>query len=327
MTSARSSSSGEDTPENLSSGEDEELRGAVDKFLKAKPTLNTANKSKRTSFDQMRARLQVKKSSEASCSGVKTRNSDRKKVEDSIQAMRADFSALHEKFNAFSDCLFEVLDRVEEIEERVAKLEADRSSPSAMQPSATYAAAAAKIDSTRIERLEVSNSEQQRLHKLLQVTLTDPKIDKDKEDLESHITEFLQEEMKMERREVDSNMVVTKGKRDNTVIVKLSDRKFKVFLFAAMKRLRRDSGENLVTTYLNENLSSYNFYLLMKMKRERKKRREEGVSTFESVYSFEGRVYAKKKSSDPSGSAVLIKSEATLTEYLQQFNAPATSAT
>ena len=51
----------------------------------------------------------------------------------------------------------------------------------------------------------------------------------------------------------------------------------------------------------------------MKMKRERRNRREEGVSAFESVYSFEGRVYAKKKSSEPSGSAVLIKSEANLT--------------
>ena len=105
-----------------------------------------------------------------------------------------------------------MLDRIEEIGERVAKLEADRSSPSTVEPSATYAAAAATIDSTKIERLEVSNSEQQRLQKLLQVTLTDPKIDKDEEDLESHVKAFMQFEMKMERREVDSNMVITKGK-------------------------------------------------------------------------------------------------------------------
>ena len=110
-------------------------------------------------------------------------------------------------------------DRIEEIEDRVAKAEADRSSLSAVQPSATYAIAAATIDSTRrIEGLEVSNSEQRQLHK---VTHTNPKIDKDKEVL---VTELMQVEMNMERRKVDSNMVVFKGKRDNMIILKLSDR-------------------------------------------------------------------------------------------------------
>ena len=84
-----------------------------------------------------------------------------------------------------------------------------------------------------------------------------------------------------------------------------------------MKRLRRDSGENRVYAYLNENLSSINFYLLKKMKIEGKKRPEEGGSTFESVFSFEGRVYDKNDGSEPSRSAVLIRSEATLTECMQ----------
>ena len=83
---------------------------------------------------------------------------------------------------------------------------------------------------TRLENFEVSNTEQPRLHKLLQVTLTDLQIDNDEEDLESQITEFMQVEMKNERKEVDSNIVVTKGKRDNKVIVKLSHIKLKLFL-------------------------------------------------------------------------------------------------
>ena len=65
-----------------------------------------------TSLDQMRALLRVKKRSVALCSRVTTttRNSDHKKVEDAIQAIQADFIALHEKFNDSSDCLIEVLD-------------------------------------------------------------------------------------------------------------------------------------------------------------------------------------------------------------------------
>ena len=77
--------------------------------------------------------------------------------------------------------------------------------------------------------MEVSRSEEQRLHKLLHVTLADSKIDKDKGDIECHISRFKQVQMKMERKEVDSNMIVPKGKRDSKVIVKLSDRKFKFF--------------------------------------------------------------------------------------------------
>ena len=40
----------------------------------------------------------------------------------------------------------------------------------------------------------------------------------------------MQVKMKMERREVNSNMVVTNGKRGNMVNVKLSDLNFKTFL-------------------------------------------------------------------------------------------------
>ena len=93
-----------------------------------------------------------------------------------------------------------------------------------------------------------------------------------------------------------------------------------------MKRLRQNSAQNRVTVYLNENLSSYNFNLLMKLKRERKRRREEGIATFESVYSFEGRVFVKRKSTDPSESAMLIRSEAAIKVYLQQFDTAGPSA-
>ena len=62
--------------------------------------------------------------------------------------MRADFLALHEKFNDFSDCLLEVLDRIEKIEDRVTKLEAFRSAPE-VHSFGSYAAATATPDSTR----------------------------------------------------------------------------------------------------------------------------------------------------------------------------------
>ena len=41
-----------------------------------------------------------------------------------------------------------------------------------------------------------------------------------KENIECHITENIELEKKLERREVDSCMVVTEAKRDNTVTVK-----------------------------------------------------------------------------------------------------------
>ena len=142
---------------------------------------------------------------------------------------------------------------------------------------------------TRLENFEVSNTEQPRLHKLLQVTLTDLQIDNDEEDLESQITEFMQVEMKNERKEVDSNIVVTKGKRDNKVIVKLSHIKLKLFLHLC-KVYRETLDETaslciLTNDFFHKN-SSYRY------ETRAEKAREEGVLTFESVYSFEGRLYA-----------------------------------
>ena len=123
---------------------------------------------------------------------------------------------------------------------------------------------------------------------------------------------------------IDSNRVVAKAKVGNTVLLKLSGRRFKVFLFAAKKRLRQSSDNNSVSVYLNENLSSYISNLIMKLQREPKRQREEGIATFESVYSFEGRVFVKRKSTDPSESAMLFRSEAAIKVYLQQFDTAGT---
>ena len=98
----------------------------------------------------------------------------------------------------------------------------------------------------------------------------------------------------MPPRDIDSAFRVARGSHTNTVVITFSSRKFKTFLFAARKRLRRE-GESLASElFLNENLTHYNFALLKLLKNERKRRVDANIESFTSVFSFDGKIYVRR---------------------------------
>ena len=52
---------------------------------------------------------------------------------------------------------------------------------------------------------------------------------------------------------------VSKNSRSNTVVVTVSDRRSKIFLYKARSRLRFTNDASLIDLFLKENLMTYNF--------------------------------------------------------------------
>ena len=172
----------------------------------------------------------------------------------------------------------------------------------------------------RIEKLEFRSSEDERKNRLLQLTLTHPSIEHSHDSLNDHIKDFLCRTMKMNPREIDTNLYAQKSPRLNTVLINFSDKKFKMFLYSARKKLQNGEGDLLRKLYINEYLISYNYDILKKLKKE-KKRLEETVSpSFASVYSFEGRVFAKRYLDDGTNQATHVRNPNVVREFLSSIN-------
>ena len=77
--------------------------------------------------------------------------------------------------------------------------------------------------------------------------------------LEEHVKQFFAQEINMPRREIDDGMYATKLPQPNTVLINLSDHRFKIFLFRAKKQLRLSNNETYNDLFINENLTSWNY--------------------------------------------------------------------
>ena len=123
----------------------------------------------------------------------------------------------------------------------------------------------------------------------------------------------------MNDREIDANMFVLKASPNNTVLLHLSDRRFKLFIYHARKLLR-SAGKPIVTQlYINDHLTSYNFSILMALKRERKTRRERDCPNFEALYSIDGKVYVKINRQSPNSESFHIRTPQNISEFLQRL--------
>ena len=103
------------------------------------------------------------------------------------------------------------------------------------------------ISLSRIERLEFLSSKDERqdcfehyfdrLH---------PSIDHSHDSLNDHIKDFLCRTMKMNPREIDTNLYARKSPRLNTVLIKFSDKKQN---YSAWKKLRNREGDTCCVLY------------------------------------------------------------------------------
>ena len=175
-----------------------------------------------------------------------------------------------------------MLDKMEDIENRVSELEKKQSEKPPPPPIQTFSEALRSQTDNRINKLEFSASEQERNNRVLQATITPPKIDISDENLNEHIRDFMKNELRMDQRSIDQNMIVKKFSKLNTVHVTFSHRRFKLFLYSAKKRAKTENLPVFSGLYVNDYLTQNNFSLLMELKREKKRRITQVVVRFRS---------------------------------------------
>ena len=179
------------------------------------------------------------------------------------------------------------------------------------EQSTSYAAMAAlppsPPDDGRLEKLEYLSSEELQRKRLLQMTITHPAIDSSNENLDTHVQSFLR--LKMNDRAIDKNLNAFECPRNNTVRIELSDVRFKRFLFKARKDLRNNHPECYEGMFINENLTSFNFELMKKLKVELERRKNEQMLNYESVYSFDGKIFVKISKTDDRNAAIHISNQ------------------
>ena len=173
------------------------------------------------------------------------------------------------------------------------------------------------VDGDRLDKLEYQASEEERKKRLNQALVTHSSLDTSAADLVAQAKTFCSQTLKMEQRSIDAQLQVHKCNRENTLMFVFSAVRFKRFLYAARKKLREQANPPII--YINDNLTTLNFNLIMKLKRERAARRD-GPAKFESVYSFDGRIYAKIRHSSPKTEAHHIKNKDKMDEFLSILN-------
>ena len=220
------------------------------------------------------------------------RTENKKKVDDSYKEIMDDFGKLYKKIDIFYGALQEVHTYLDELEDRIIAIEKENKKTyakiTASPPLGPTNVDRTKQTDNRIEKLEFLTSEEERKRRLLQVTLTHSEINSNS-DMEA-VKVFLTSKLRMAPHEIDTNMSIQKLPREKTVLLCMTDKKFKIFLYKAKKKLRLENDENSNELYLNDNLTPLNHSILMSAKR---KKRDESVSNIKSVYSFEGKVFVK----------------------------------
>ena len=215
----------------------------------------------------------------------------------------------------------EILDTIEELGNRVSLLEEELSkrsaTPKPIHNPTPYRDALVSNDCQRLSKLEFLNSEEERKKKSLEICLTHPTIHTSSDNIPHQVTQVFTSILKLEGRELDSNLKIRKSQRSNTAIVTFSDKRFKNFVFSARKQLRLSENDNDNTLFINDNLTSYNYNILMKLKNKRKSLENEN-NPFKSIYTHDGRVFVKlKRNNDANGTH--IKTSSQLTTYLQEL--------
>ena len=132
----------------------------------------------------------------------------------------------------------------------------------------------------------------------------------------------------MPGRKIDANLYVQKTNKTNTVIVHFTDRRLKRFVWAAKNKLRRTSEDTVKDLNINDNLTPYNYSMLITLKQETGCLRTSNKPYFETIYSFEDKVFVKKLKDATNPDAVhihgLTQPQSFLRSYLR-VNAASTS--
>ena len=239
---------------------------------------------------------------------------DNQKIDNSIRSFRAELDTYHESLNEILDMIKKLHEKFDDLEKKqiaqngASYADALRTNPAEVPVSST--------SEQRLDKLEFQSSENERLNRVLQVTITHPALEANSQNAYRNATHFMEDVMLMEWREIDANMYVQTTRRANTILITFSDQRFKSFLFKARKRLPQQQ----IPIYINDYLTSYNYKILKLAKEERRRNNESLNPLFETVYSFNGRIFIKKRSSNSSSEDILVKSPENLNEIIRQLS-------
>ena len=271
------------------SDDESHIASDIHSFLKKKPVYIRNSKGMSSSnINQLRSKLDRLTTNPAAVRDTRSKCDDKRKAEDLCKILQNELIGISSKLNSFGDIIRSLFDQFEKMEERFKKLDELEKDLTQLKTKMeevektsmaekTYANAAASVgtninsNTDRLAKLEYKASEEERKKRNLQVTLTHPSIDTQSTDLDLNIRGFLASYLKMNSREIDTAMIVKKSTRNYTINIFFSDLRFKKYLFAARKKLRTENPEATEGLFLNENLTSFNFGLLKKLKSERLK--------------------------------------------------------
>ena len=311
-----------DSDEFLTDGESgDAVRNAIKKCINMKPDMAKSQKSKAKLSSTLKSKLENCRVVPSVKQRSSSRLDDRKKMEDMFKDISCDFANLGKKLDVILDSMISIVDKVDSLENRVDEFEL-KLKKIAEKP--TYAAsvinpAAFPVSVDRIDKLEYKSSEDERKERLLFINFTHPNINNNHENLNQHVSEFLTHYLLMEPREIDSNLYVSRSPRANTVSLRFSDRKFKLFLFSARKRLRIDNPRKTENLFINDHLTSYNYAILKSLKSEKKSRTDAGLTSFDSVYTYEGKVFVKKVRSNSPNNSIHISNPKMMKKFLDEL--------
>ena len=280
-----------------SDGENSSPKNTADCITEAmnrKPVYLKKSKSK-ANFQKLKSRLQ--KNNVPAEKKRSNRIDQRKELNECYSELQSDLTNLSNKFQLFHECITEIFDQIECLENRVEYLEENSKTINSSIPEdngkvQSYSAAVQSDCTQRIAKLEFMNSEEERKKRSLEVLITHLDLDPANENLSTHVSNFLRSKLNMGQREIDSNMMVKKGSRENTAHLTLSHKRFKGFLYKAKKQLRVDNNIACNDLFINDNLTTYNFHILMSLKTARKSY-PSTHNPIKSVYCHEGRVFLR----------------------------------
>ena len=315
---------------NGTPADDRALRDVTTECLNLKPIIQYAVR-----INELKANLKNKRprrniqpkpindNPKSSQSRQSPRIDERQKLEISYKQLSGDIKNLYAELDVFFESINEICDHIQLLHEKIDGIDKKLTTSNGSQTYADVARVNSNSDvptstsyrNKRIEKLEYQSSEQERINRVLQVTITHPSLDLNNPDLFGTAYYFMENIMKMGRREIDMNMYVQQTRRPHTVLITLSERRFKSFLFRARKNLPQQQ----IPIYINDYLTNYNYSILKLAKEERKRSFDNLNVLYEIVYTYNGRVFIKKRRSDPPSAAILVKSPENLHEIMEKL--------
>ena len=334
MSSSSSESEYTDVPSD-SDVSDSELNKKIHGLLRSKPEY-VSNKYNKMS-KQLRDRLNNCKNPDASPSGKATRKSgrleDRSSLMDTYKQIKNNMANINKRLDEFWEILNDTLDRMDAVEERLSNVEKfeerlikvekledrilkiEEKSKNQPEDGQSYAGAVKSQpeNSNRIEKLEFLNSEEERKKRILHASITHPTLNKNHDDLHAHVKSFFESTLQMDSRHIDSNFQARKGHNENNVIVSFSNKRFKIFMYDAKKLLRQSNSPAYQNLFINDDLTPYNFRILMDLKNYRKSIRRAN-DPFRSIYTRDGRVFVKMTTDNATAIGTAVKNPTFLHE-------------